>query len=229
MPIEFRGERLRAALRTAKSRIGPEVEQALESHAKWFGAYFARNGFLSQDGNRAGTPGDPTRTRLFRRTGGLANSQAFSLARRGLNSRLNLSIGSSPKVTDGRARLHEYGGTITPRRARFLTIPLSDNFSAGGRIRYETAGDAIDRANAFFLTRGSNTFIVFDKASPGQKPNLQFLFILKKRVVVPARLGFRRAVRSEVVTADRQSRLSEAAKQALNEAFGGNVVRSRTI
>lgn len=76
------------------------------------------------------------------------------------------------------ADIHETGGIITPKRVRWLTIPLRAALTPAGVPR----GRARDFADTFFAWSGGNLFL-FQK----QGQNVIPLFILKKSVNIPAR------------------------------------------
>jgi hypothetical protein len=80
-------------------------------------------------------------------------------------------------------RIHELGGVITPRRSRYLAIPLDNalNFQGvplrpGPRFWKDT----------FVRKSRKGNLIIFQKRGPGK---IVPLYLLKKRVRIPARLG----------------------------------------
>ncbi len=77
------------------------------------------------------------------------------------------------------ANIHETGETITPRRVKWLTIPLEAALTPSGVAR----GKARDFADTFFAWRGDNLFLFQKKG----KDDIVPLFILKKSVDIPAR------------------------------------------
>ena len=94
-------------------------------------------------------------------TGRLRNSIRFRINKGG--KRIVGHIGSNVVY----ARIHEFGGVITPKKRQFLTIPFS------GVKGF--AGDYSDT----FIAKG----IIFQKVGRGIKP----LFSLKRSVTIPAR------------------------------------------
>lgn len=77
------------------------------------------------------------------------------------------------------ANIHETGGTIKPKNAKYLTIPTSANKTGAGQTRY-SAPELFDsfKNKAFFAND-----MLFLKQKGGVKP----MFSLKKRVEIPER------------------------------------------
>jgi len=71
------------------------------------------------------------------------------------------------------AAIHEFGGTITPKNADWLTIPFAD-----------VQGRAKDYTNTFFAWSKNHNLILFQRTGKGEaKP----LFVLVKKTEIPAR------------------------------------------
>lgn len=85
---------------------------------------------------------------LHNRTGFLRNSVGFQVID-GANA-LSLRASSRGVIY---ARIQEMGGVIRPVNARFLTIPMPANRTAGGDIRYKSA-------RAFIATHPGETFFL---------------------------------------------------------------------
>ncbi len=158
-------------------------------------------------------PGRRSNT-LHRRTGALARSMRQNVGGRSLPS-LNMRLSSAGVPY---ARLHELGGVITPKRAKFLTIPMPDNMTPAGVTR-KSARAALSegrtgagRFGVIFLRTRKGLFIVRTGArrrissalgqtrvnkhgrtvskNTTRKDTFEFLFRLVKRVKVDPRLGF---------------------------------------
>lgn len=84
------------------------------------------------------------------------------------------------------AAMHEYGGTIRPVKAKWLTIPLPKNQTASGVMR-KSARRLFSEGNAF-IAKG----VIFENRG-GKNSKPVPMFALKKQVTIPARLGFRSA------------------------------------
>jgi len=77
------------------------------------------------------------------------------------------------------ADIHETGGTITPKRVNWLTIPLRAALTPAGVPR----GRARDFENTFFAYSKAGNLILFQRKGKGAVA----LFLLKKSVTIPAR------------------------------------------
>lgn len=80
------------------------------------------------------------------------------------------------------ARIHEEGGTIRPKKGRFLTIPLRAAMVRTGIAR----GTARSFANTFVARSRRGALLIFQKTGKSIKP----LFALVKSVTIPPRLKF---------------------------------------
>ena len=109
------------------------------------------------------------------------------------------------------APIQELGGVITPKRAKWLTIPLPPNMTPAGVTRL-TAREVINKGG-FFATSKKGNLLIFNRAGEPQ-------FVLKKKVRIPkGRLGF-------VKTWDRNepsrfNRHRRALRLAIKDARGG--------
>lgn len=112
------------------------------------------------------------RAGLHRRTGSLFNrtSGRATFKRDVFEAEVEL------RVDVPYAAVHEYGATIRPTRARYLTIPLRANRTRGGDTR--VAPRMI--RGAYFITSRNGNLLMMD---PQRGP----MFVLVDRVTVPAR------------------------------------------
>jgi hypothetical protein len=76
------------------------------------------------------------------------------------------------------ANIQETGGTVTPKRVKWLTIPLQAALTPAGVPR----GRARDFQNTFFAYSKAGNLILFQRQGKSIVP----LFVLKKSVKVPA-------------------------------------------
>lgn len=83
------------------------------------------------------------------------------------------------------APVHEFGAIIRPVRRKWLAIPVSRTPAGAARFRSPTTV----KDGFFFTSRAGN--LMFGRRR-GKRGGIEPLFVLKKRVRVPARLGFRR-------------------------------------
>lgn len=135
------------------------------------------------------------------RTGGLGRS----FTSRVVGSKLNNLEGQMWSTAGKQAALQEFGtkgkggllDTIKPRSATFLTIPLPGALTASGvpKSGLLTAGDWIVQENAFFLDDGERLLLVKDEGPAG---DIIPLFVLKREVDVPPRLGMRKVFNESI-------------------------------
>ncbi len=88
---------------------------------------------------------------LSSRTGSLVNSIAYRMTGKGDTSKLALRL-TAGDATAPYAKMQEFGGKITPKNGKFLTIPMDEAKTAGG----DTRGDSIIRkdGNGYRTDRG---------------------------------------------------------------------------
>lgn len=121
------------------------------------------------------------------------------------------------------AAAHEFGATIRPRRRKFLTVPLSAARMPAGATRqaarlvrggrgWQTASRVPGAADTgtFIYGKGDRKFIGVERKGGGVLP----LYVLKKSVRIPERLGFRDSWRGRVREFDR------TASKRLRELMG---------
>ncbi len=109
------------------------------------------------------------------------------------------------------ARIQEFGGTITPKRAKWLTIPLDANMTTTGVTKL-SARRAISKGGFFSTSKKGNLLIRDSEGVP--------LFVLKKKVKIPkGRLGFFKMWRGGQRSRIRRHRL--ALKFAIADARAG--------
>ena len=109
---------------------------------------------------------------LSRRTGHLAGSIKYTVEESGTS--FMGRVGSSLEYS----AIHETGGTITAKRAKYLTIPLQSAMTPAGVVR-KPARKWADT----FVRKISNNLFIFSKESGRPVP----IFLLKKSVKIPKR------------------------------------------
>ena len=115
---------------------------------------------------------------LKRRTGKLAQSIQSKVMTNGLSVETGSGVksGSPLPYSD----IHEKGGTIKPKNAKYLTIPTSFAMTRAGAAKF-TAKD-------LFNTNPGKVFIAKDMIFlKTGKQSIKPMFILKKEVNIPAR------------------------------------------
>jgi hypothetical protein len=133
----------------------------------------------------------PTRagagSRLMRRSGALA--QSFTTANLGAASRLN-GLGVAMGTDKEYAPIQEEGGTVKAKPGKYLTIPLDDALTPAGVVK---GGARLRKSGGKWQTAdGKPTFIrngvIFAKYGKTDR-SLRALYVLKKQVKIPPRLG----------------------------------------
>lgn len=186
----------RKSLRFRLDKIGDEFERRMDKRftAVLSGEFRANN----------------TKNKLANRTGTLRATMAHKVRDVGKDLTLRNTIGSA--ATRHYVHIQEKGGIIKPKRARALTIPLPDNLTAAGRPRFQKASEV---EGLFLLKLNGKAFLV-RKAPSGE--GLEFLWILKSSVKIPARLGFVRTWRSKSMQSFAREELNAGVLKALKRA-----------
>ena len=171
--------------------------------------------------------------RLYRRTGALMRSARFytepggssKSGREGYGSAkltlnnlaLRMLIGSSDAPY---AKLHEYGGTVTPKSKSWLTVPLPDALTRAGylkgaaRIRSTGDGYDTDMGTPWILQKGSRRFIAVGGKNG---KDIKLLYTLRKSVTIPPRLNM---VRTFVERSGYQANVLKEAMSASLKSVG---------
>jgi hypothetical protein len=214
--IDIRG--LQRALANLPKALDAEMRRAFNAHGRFMTKEMVTKrftGYTGRTGDRL-----QNRSALLRRSfkhevvGGVGQSTPLTL--------VHYSAGVKY------ARLQEYGGTIKPKRAKWLTIPLPDALTGSGVQRYESARYLFEnypKQMAVVRSRSGRLFIV-SRGKPGTKPRkdspMVWLYILKKESKVPARLGYRDTWKSVDLVNNRTQLFNEAIALALRRTgLGG--------
>ncbi len=180
----FTPDEFRAAMEKAPKRLFDEVTTRLTKRAREFvQRVFPRARLSGGEG-------------LKNRTGALRRS--FNVTSKGgdLNSWHMAEFTTSPY-----AKIHEHGGTIRPKSAKYLAIPLAAAKAKSGDLR----GGPRSFTNTFFAKSKAGNLILFQNQGKGKKPLP--LFVMKKQVTLKPRLGF-----FEEWTSNQKKRISDIAK-----------------
>lgn len=218
--IKIDSERLKERFRQMPALVDRELRGAL---VDW-GRDWQRTMVLRM---RGGAPGQSLADRLTTRTGALRSTFRSEVhGRRIVDMRLRLHAGGRGAPY---ARIHEYGGTIRPRRAKALTVPLRAALTPSGALsgkalirRKGGGGFTTDYGDTFLLKTGGKVFVAVK--GPGGRPRL--LYILKRSVTIPgprstgakSRLG---AVETASVRGPRGRYIRARVAQALQRIVDG--------
>ncbi len=123
-------------------------------------------------------PGGTTAQTLSRRTGGMVQSIIESVEVNGQTfDTIRGTIGGNLI-----ARVQEFGATITPKNAKFLTVPLPAALDGNGVPLKKRARDW---PNTFVAKSKAGNLIIFQRRGAEIVP----LYVLKTSVTIPPRLG----------------------------------------
>lgn len=183
-------ERLRELLH----RLGPAIAGVVQLELDILGAEWTSRMGRRVTGPLYLGPGKPRNALLATRTGQLAGSFDYILTGSTGDPRRELRLYSS----DRKAAYHEFGATIRPVNARFLTIPLPAAMTPSGIARWPNAraagpGTFVLRAKSgalFIVRRTQLTRSPISRHAPGKAQAIEFLYLLHPGPVrIPPRLG----------------------------------------
>jgi phage virion morphogenesis protein len=143
----------------------------------------------------AARPGGGAGAKTLYSTGGLLQS---IIGRRPQIGPRSVAIGSNKKY----ARIHQFGGTIKPKAAQMLAIPLNRNAARAGGARRWWAQNAERRP---FIARSRNGNLLIFEADRRRRRKPKPMFLLRDAVAIPPRpylgIGVRQAAELEKVVA----------------------------
>ncbi len=128
---------------------------------------------------------------MRRRSGALARSFNRTVQGKGLSD-VRWTIYTTSKY----ARIHEFGGEITPKTRKYLSVPLDAAMTKTGRARGSAPSYGYDKT--FVAESGGKPYVFLKTGKrrpagwkPGQPdPSIQALFALVKKVTITPQLGF---------------------------------------
>lgn len=126
------------------------------------------------------------------------------------------------------ARMQEYGGEVRPKSSKYLTVPLPDAMTRSGVVRAsarELFQQYPDQMSVVRSPKSGQLFIVSDgkpgaKNPRGKNAETKWLFVLKKSVTIPPRLGFRALWLSPKMVGFLGVRLTDAGTRAVQRVGG---------
>lgn len=203
----FDPKRFDEAMKQAPQALYDRLRSRLDKYTLWF----ATNKMARQ-----------ATTNMDRRTGALARS--FNRTAQGKNmGDVRWTIYTTSKY----ARIHEFGGDVTPKSKQYLSVPLDAAMTKTGRTRGSAPSYGYEKT---FVAEVNGKPIVFRRTGkkrpagwkPGQPdPTIQALFLLVKKVTLAPRLGF-------FATWDKEkpgwaAEVAKAVDEALDGLGGGRV------
>jgi hypothetical protein len=206
--LEFDDEKFQLAMRKVPNLLEKSLRFGLEQIGDDF-VETMQNVFTGQESGEFRGNGTPDK--LINRTGALRRSIRGPIVTGSTADTLEMRVSIGDSITAHYVRIQEEGGKIRPKRAKALTIPLPDNKTSAGRVRFTRARDV---PGGFLLnTKGGKAFIVSE-----QEGELKFWFMLADEVRIPARLGFRRRWRAQRADTYRIRVLNQRVQKALEKA-----------
>lgn len=160
-------DRLKVGMLGSAPRISHELKVYLEGVAE---ALAQRHG--------APWPGGTTANTMSKRTGFMIESIKDSVKVEGLTIPTIVGYISIPRER----KIHEKGGVLKPKKAKYLTIPLPAALDSRG---VPLKPSARDWENTFVIKSKKGNLLIAQK----QGVQLVFLYVLKSEVYIPPRLG----------------------------------------
>lgn len=179
--LEYRGKRYNDAsvgLAALSKELGTSLTRAAPALRKEIKNYLDTVALALNQRHGSPWPGGTGGQTMSVRSGALNRSIRDSVRVSG--STVNTLRGQIGSIFYG--RIHEYGGVIKPKKAKYLTIPLPAALTSNGTPKKPTARDW-DRT--FVITSKKGNLLIVRKQGRGIVP----LYVLKKSVRIPARLG----------------------------------------
>lgn len=128
-------------------------------------------------------PGGTTSDTLSRRSGKMLQTIVNSVGVRGKKfTTIEGVIGGSAI-----AAVHEFGATITPKKAKYLTIPLPAALNSDGTPKKKSAREW---QHTFVAKSKAGNLIIFQRQGTKIVP----LYVLKTSVTIPPRLGMQKTL-----------------------------------
>lgn len=181
--VEFRLEKI-PDLSVISAKTAKGMRSAMRAWASNFWATLVRE-------RLSGSP------YLNRRTGNLARDWVIDVSD---GDQMQVEV-RTQGTANAYAGIHETGGTVRPKNSKYLWIPLKPNQTASGVARLSPrqaiqAGGFIDwRGPIFYGTHGTT--------STGGAKRLVPLFVLKREVRIPPRMGAGSLFQSQVPNLER--------------------------
>jgi len=166
---------------TAADRAGPRIGEEMKTFLTDVAEILARR-------HGRAWPGGTSAKTLSKRSGrGMeAIRESIQIAASGGIETVEGRIGAP-----GYIGVHEKGATIRAKRAKYLAIPLKEALDARGLPKRRSPRDW---QNTFVGTSKQGNLLIFQRRGDGIVP----LYVLKKEVKIPARLGMEETIENEL-------------------------------
>lgn len=181
--FEFRSKRFQDAdqgLRAFAQAMGKGIDRAGPVLGRELRKYLDTVAEAMAQRHGGSWPGGTTDKTLSRRSGKLVQAIRDSVEVTG--SKIDDVQGRIGARGIPYGRIHEFGGVITAKNAKFLTIPLPAALNADGTPKKRSARDW---DKTFVATSKAGNLIIFRREGKSVVP----LYVLKTSVKIPPRLG----------------------------------------
>lgn len=179
--VDFPSKQIgKAAARLSPRNLQKMAQFAEQEMRKYLNAVVTT---LAQRHGRPYTPGAKRKTLQKRSGAGLRSLKNFLVQKKGY------SVTGHVRLNKYMA-FHETGGWIRAKNATYLTIPLDAALNTNGTPKKRRARDW---RNTFVAKSKKGNLIIFQKRGRRIVP----LYVLKKKVRIPARLGLRKELRKK--------------------------------
>lgn len=216
---------VRASFRFNSKAVQRTVRRAPEVLERWIRLALNQHGqvYKVEMGKRFGgkliNGRNPSTNRLATRSGALEGSIGFTVGGSSLRSlKLTFHVGNRETikyaVTQEEGRPGGGKGAIVGKP--WLAIPLPAALTGTGRPRIESPKFTKGKPGWFITRTGNNKLLIGKKTASG----VEWWWVLKRRVEVPARLGFEKTVNSKKLRQDRIKRIRNGILRGLQEAVG---------
>lgn len=207
---------LRAALVAAPDALEKWITRAFDQHGQVYkNKMHARFGASLTEGRNPTSGGKGGK--LATRTKALSGSIGYEITGKGKLDKLTLKffIGNADTIKYAVTQEGKNGRATVIVGKPWLAVPLPAALTGTGRSRIERPGLVKGKPGWLLIKSRKGNLIIGKKDSSG---NFEPWWVLKKRVKIPARLGFERLIRGPELRKDLIARVRVAIVKGLREA-----------
>jgi hypothetical protein len=202
--FKFNSKQVQKALKRSPDTIAKWVRLALDQHGQVYKREMGKR-FSTDAASRK------TKTLLTSRSGALLGSITYVVSGGSLRD-LKLTFHVGNRQTIKYAVTQEEGRVILGKP--WLAIPLPAALTGTGRSRIESPKLVMGQPGWFITRTKKGNLLIGRKVGGG----VEFWWVLKRQVKIPARLGFEKTVNSKRLRDDRLKRINNGIIRGLQEA-----------